>query len=124
MRRAVGRRRRVGHETTAAALEPTIRQRLATPVGGMPVVSNRQPTPPPGGRQLTPPPGSPTPPPGSTPINDLMQIPGLQMTPLAAPSGASLHKETTAKPRSNIWIIASTAVVAIAVTLAIVFAMT
>jgi serine/threonine-protein kinase len=109
-----------------SALEPAIRSRLATPVGGLPIIGGRHPTPPPGGRDPTPPPGGRSlTPPSSMPINDLMSIPGLQMTPLAAPSGASLHAEPAQKRRRNssIWIIASTAVVAIAVTLAIVFAM-
>lgn len=98
------------------ALEP--RQRVATPVGGVPALTKPQLTPPPGTQTAT---KQPTPPPGAhnTPI------PGIMFTPLAAPSGASLHTGTAAAPKRNmnLWIIASTAVVAIAVTLAVVFAM-
>jgi eukaryotic-like serine/threonine-protein kinase len=106
------------------ALEP--RQRIVTPLGGMPALSPSHTTPPPTTSRLTPIPGStvsPATPMTSAPTSS-SAIPGLYMSPLTAPSGASLHDS---KPRSaarNWIIIASTAVLAIAGTLAVVFAVT
>ncbi len=92
-----------------AALEPAVRARThATPVSGSPMVSTPQPTPAPGSR-LTPVPGSTVTP-----------------TPMALiQPGGSVATTLNTEPRKiNIWIIASTAVLAIAATLAVVFAIT
>jgi serine/threonine-protein kinase len=101
------------------------RQRMTTPVGGMPALQ-RPTTAQPTTSRLTPVPGSTVTP--GTPVTQTpastTPIPGLYLSPLAAPSGASLHSGGVTRSRMNWWIIASTAVVAIAGTLAVVFAMT
>jgi serine/threonine-protein kinase len=97
------------------------RSRVATPVGGVPALSKPQPTPPPGtkapAKEPTPAPG------GKVPTSaQITPIPGIMFTPLAAPSGASLNQAPRAR-NMNVWIIASTAVLAVAITLAVMFAM-
>ena len=92
-----------------AALEPAIRGRHATPVSGMPMIPNPQPTPPPGSR-LTPVPGS--------------TVSPSPMTLISQTNSVATTLNTDAPRKINIWIIASTAVLAIAATLAIVFAVT
>ena len=102
------------------------RQRMATPVGGMPAIAKPAATPAPTTSRLTPVPGSTVTP--GTPVTptpaSTSQIPGLYLSPLAAPSGASLHSGSMTRSRMNWFIIASTAIVAIAGTLAVVFAVT
>jgi hypothetical protein len=103
-------RRIVTIEELRAGLKAALdgRQRVATPVGGMPAISKPQPTPPPGAK-LTPIPGSSVAPPGASLHN---QPRAVESAPTQSPAR-----------RSNIWIIASTALIAIAGTIAIVFAM-
>ncbi len=95
-----------------AALEPSIhRGRAATPVSGSPAVSKPQPTPAPGSK-LTPVPGS-----------TVTPVPGSSRSPLPSTTLHAQPRVVEASPRKiNFWIIASTALVAIAFTLAIIFA--
>jgi serine/threonine-protein kinase len=107
-----------------AVLEPVIsRAKVPTSLAGLPALQ-RPPTPPPGGRVPTPPPGGriPTPIPGLAAIN---AAPGISLVSLPQPGGGTVSASATpASSRSiNLWIIASTAVLAIAGTLAVVFAM-
>jgi len=87
-----------------AALEPTVRGRLATPTSGVPMLAKPQvPT----TTRLTPVPGSTVAPSSHQSVS---------------PGTTSLHTQAAAPAtKSNLWIIASTAVIAIAVALAIVF---
>jgi eukaryotic-like serine/threonine-protein kinase len=84
-----------------AALES--RQRTMTPVVGSPMVSKPNPTPPPGSR-LTP-------------------VPGSSVAPATPSPAASLSHVQVVEPKrkSNLWIIASTAVLAVAITMAVMF---
>jgi serine/threonine-protein kinase len=125
-----------------AVLEPVVtRPKVPTSLAGMPALSKPQPTPAPGARSPTPPPGgrtptpspgarAPTPSPGArapTPVPGLQNIqaaPGINLATTAAPgTAATLNKDEPEKSRINFLLIASTAVIAIAGTLAVVFAM-
>lgn len=108
-----------------ASLEPVLsRGRVPTAMAGVPPLT-RAPTPPPGGRVPTPPPGGrmPTPVPG---LANLTAAPGISLLTSAGPGGGTVAGGTSspASKRTSIWIIASTAILAIAATLAVVFAMT
>jgi serine/threonine-protein kinase len=107
-----------------AVLEPVIsRPKVPTSLAGLPPLQ-RPPTPPPGGRVPTPPPGgrSPTPIPG---LANITAAPGISLVSLPQEGGGTVS--AAAAPASNrsinLWLIASTAVLAIAGTLAVVFAM-
>ncbi len=109
-----------------AVLEPVIsRPRVPTSLAGMQPLSMPQLTPPPGGRAPTPPPGGRA----TTPVPGLASItpaPGIILLASAAPGGGTVA--SSASPTSSrtisLWIIASTAVIAIGATLAVVFAIT
>ena len=109
-----------------AVLEPVIsRPRVPTSLAGMQPLSMPQLTPPPGGRAPTPPPGGRA----TTPVPGLASItpaPGISLLASAAPGGGTVA--SSASPTSSrtisLWIIASTAVIAIGATLAVVFAIT
>ncbi len=108
-----------------AVLEPVVsRPKMPTSLAGVQALSKPQPTPPPGGRAPTPPPGgrAPTPVPG---LAAIQAAPGINLATTAAPgTAATLNKDEPSRSRSNLWIILSTAVVAVAATLAVVFAVT
>jgi serine/threonine-protein kinase len=107
-----------------AVLEPVIsRPKVPTSLAGVPALSRPQPTPAPGGRAPTPPPGgrSPTPIPG---LAGITAAPGISLVALPQPGGGTVSASAPASKSSiNLWLIASTAVLAIAGTLAVVFAM-
>jgi eukaryotic-like serine/threonine-protein kinase len=107
-----------------AVLDPVIsRGKVPTSMAGVPPLTKPQLTPPPGGRAPTPPPGgrSPTPIPGLAAIN---AAPGISLVALPQPGGGTVAGAKPSGTRNiNLWIIASTAVLAIAGTLAVVFAM-
>jgi serine/threonine-protein kinase len=108
-----------------AVLEPVIsRPKVPTSLAGVQALSRPQPTPPPGGRAPTPPPGgrSPTPIPG---LAGITAAPGISLVSLPQPGGGTVSAAAAPASKSsiNLWLIASTAVLAIAGTLAVVFAM-
>jgi serine/threonine-protein kinase len=107
-----------------AVLEPVIsRPRVPTSLAGMPALSMPQPAFAPGGRAPTPPPGgrAPTPAPG---LAGITAAPGISLVSLPQPGGGTVSASAPSASRNiNLWIIASTAVLAIAGTLAVMFAM-
>jgi eukaryotic-like serine/threonine-protein kinase len=106
-----------------ASLEPVLmRGRVPTAMGGVPPLL-RPPTPVPGGRVPTPPPGgrAPTPVPG---LDAITAAPGVSLATSAAPGGGTVAASSSSSAgRTSIWIIASTALIAIAATVAVMFAM-
>jgi len=99
-----------------------MRGRVPTSMSGMAPLL-RPPTPPPGGRVPTPPPGGriPTPVPG---LEAITAAPGVSLSTSAAPGGGTVAAtSSSSKSRTSIWIIASTALIAIAATVAVMFAM-
>ncbi len=138
--------------TTLAGVQPLQKEptappgaRLPTPVPaglsgfiptpGLGSPAGHPPTPPPGPRQPTPAPGlppsttalrQPTPAPGArsptpVPTSRLTPVPGGSLAQLPAASAVTLNARQTTG-RINLWVIVSTAIIAIAATVAVMFA--